>query len=128
MTSNYKAEEKKLHEIIEKHVKPTNSESSVKLTIYYRNRKLKDMIIKNKPKRTLDEQKRHHVVYQYSCNLAGCNAPQYIGYTTCTLYDRFGQHTQSGSIKKHRSEKHEILRTTRRELLQENKTPSSVQQ
>ena len=117
MNSNYKADEKILQNVIEKHVQPVNPENSIKLVIFYRNRKLKDMLIRNKMQLDRSKDKRHHVVYQYTCNMAGCSAPQYIGYTTCTLYDRFGMHTQSGSIKKHLSEVHNIQRTPRRELL-----------
>ena len=50
--------------------------------------------------------------------MMGCNSPLYIGYTTCTLYDRFGMHTQNGSIKKHLAEAHNIQRIPRRELLE----------
>ena len=117
MTTNYKAEEKKLQEIIQKHVTSTPETSSVKLIIYYKNRKLGNMLIRNRMYRAIPQEKRHHVVYQYTCNMAGCNAPKYIGYTTCALYDRFGMHTQNGSIKRHLVETHDAVRLKRRDLL-----------
>ena len=61
---------------------------------------------------------RHHVVYQFQCNKEGCNAPdppRYIGYTTCTLADRFAQHV---SVKKHMTEAHGITRVNKRNLLE----------
>ena len=117
MTSNYKTDEKQLKNIIQKYIKPVVAEAPVTLVIYYRNRKLGNLIISNKPRGTRNLEDRHHVVYQYNCNLEGCQAPAYIGYTTCSLYDRFGMHTQRGSIKGHMVESHNILRTPRRDLL-----------
>ena len=93
MTTNYEAEEKKLQEIIQKHFTQTPETSSLQLIIYYKNRKLSNMLISNRTYRVTPQEKPHHVVYQYTCNMAGCNAPKYIGYTTCALYDRFDIHT-----------------------------------
>lgn len=119
MTSNYKNEEKSLHNIIDKHIKPTNPSAKVKLIIYYRNRKLRNLFIKNKPNIAIDPALKHHVVYQYTCDKGGCNSNnKYIGYTTTTLYQRFGSHTQSGSIRKHLTEEHGITSLKRRDLLE----------
>ena len=42
----------------------------------------------------------------------------YIGYTTCSLYNRLGCHTQSGSIVSHLRETHGVSGTIpRRDLL-----------
>ena len=117
MTSNYKADEKQLKNIVQKYIQPVETSSKVTLIIYYRNRKLGNLFIRNKPQGIRNLEDRHHVVYQYICNMEGCNAPDYIGYTTCSLYERFGMHTQRGSIKGHMVDTHNVLRTPRRDLL-----------
>ena len=118
MHSNYKVDEKQLQNIITKYIKPADENHQVKLQIYYRNRKLKNLFIKNQDKRDNDIRDRHHVVYQYTCNQSGCNSTQsYIGYTTCTIDDRFRMHAQSGSIKKHLSEHHGITRIPKNDLI-----------
>ena len=117
MTSQYKLDEKKLKSLITDHVHPATGRV-VKFHIFYKNRKLQNLFIHNKPKVDTPADKLHHVVYQYTCENEGCNAPKYIGYTTCTLYSRFGGHTQSGSIMKHQRECHGVTGTIyRRNLL-----------
>ena len=112
MCKNYKVEEKHLNSIISKNVKPSNDNDKLKLVIYYKTRKLKELFIKNKPTTSKSIANRHHVVYAYSCTLEGCNAsPKYIGYTTCTIDERFRMHAQNGSIKKHLLETHNMTRT-----------------
>ena len=122
MTSNYKNDEKSLHNIIEKHVKPVKDNEKVKLIVFYRNKKLSKLFIKNKPITTIDASKEHHVVYQYTCDHESCNsANKYIGYTTTTLYQRFGCHTQNGSIKKHLTEEHAATSLRRSDLIKNTK-------
>ena len=60
---------------------------------------------------------RNHVVYQYKCDRAECNFSIYIGYTTCSLYERFKLHTQTGSIIQHLRVAYNIDRLPRRQLL-----------
>ena len=119
MTTNYKVEERQLEDIIKKHVHTTNEEKVLKLSIYYKNKKLKNLFIKNNiANNNNDHTQRHHVVYQYTCDQGGCNTPhQYIGYTTCTLHERFKMHTQTGSIKRHLQECHAIPKIPRKQLL-----------
>jgi hypothetical protein len=121
MSASYKSEEMQLQQIIKENVTPVKGSDEVKLLIYYRNRKLRDLIISNKAKSphpaTSD---RHHVVYQYTCTRDGCNSsPKYIGYTSTTVWERFGMHTQTGSIKKHLHDVHEIVRIPRRDLIKD---------
>ena len=58
----------------------------------------------------------------YTCNKDGCNSSsnpkKYIGYTTCTLEERFRTHTQIGSIKNHLVTAHNINRIPKNELLE----------
>jgi len=118
MSSNYKVEEKRLKEIFYKNVKPVTAENSVSLNIYYRNPKLHNLFIKNKPNLTKSTAQRSHVVYQYTCNQAGCNSAQsYVGYTTCTLAERFRMHTHNGSIKKHLVEHHNFRNICKEDIL-----------
>ena len=122
MCKNYKVEEKQLSSIIDKNVKPTNEDDKLKLIVYYKTRKLRELFIRNKPISPKTIANRHHVVYAYSCNLEGCNAsPKYIGYTTCTVDERFKMHAQNGSIKKHLVENHGMTRTPKNDLVSSTK-------
>ena len=112
MWSNYKIDEKQLTEIIKKNVKPVDSNVSINLNIFYKIRKLKNIIITNNPHKPTC---RFNVVYQYTCNLGECNSLTYIGYTEQTLEERFRQHQ---SVKKHIREIHNIARIKTSELLE----------
>ena len=50
MTTNYKAQEKQIHQIIRKNITCLKAESYVKVIIYYKNRRLKILFIRNSPK------------------------------------------------------------------------------
>ncbi len=76
-------------------------------------------MIRNKTRTNHEHILRHNVVYQYKCDQVGCNSfPDCIGYTSCTLTERFKMHTQTGSIKKHLREVLGKDKVTRAELLQ----------
>ena len=47
MTDNYKEEEKQLEAIVTKNIAPRDHSKEVKLMIYYKNKKLKQLFIKN---------------------------------------------------------------------------------
>ena len=96
MTGTYKMTEKEINKIITQNVKP-NSDAKLKLFIYYKNKKLRQLFIKNNPQKSNES---HHVIYKYTCDQAQCTAAHanYIGHTTTTLKERFKQHS---SIKKH---------------------------
>lgn len=115
MTSNYKMEELQIKEIIDKNVKPTNSSDSIQLHIFYRNKKLKNLVIKNRYHKPDSD---HHVVYQYACDMGECNSLEtYIGYTESTLTERIRNHGQHGAIINHLQEKHKIVRRKTADLL-----------
>ena len=121
---NHKTEENQLEQIVHRNIQPVATTEEIKLLIYYRNRKLKDLFIRNKPRTqnaTISD--RHHVVYEYTCNRDGCSSSPkcYVGYTTATVWERFGMHTQTGSIKKHLIEDHDINRIPRRDLIKDVK-------
>jgi len=118
MSSHYKADETRIRSIISDNIRPTVDSTKVNLIIYYKNRKLKDLVIRNRPRVNTELAERHGVVYQYICSDVGCHPSQtYIGYTTCTLADRFRMHAVSGSIKKHLVDCHGYTRVTKAELL-----------
>ena len=51
-------------------------------------------------------------------DIHGCNSNhKYIGYTTCTVAERFRMHTQAGSIKKHLTEVHGMNRIPKKDLI-----------
>ena len=116
-SSNYVTEEKKLNNIIKRNIRAHEINRPVSLYIYYRNRKLGSLLIRNKMyKKDIDSR----VVYQYTCKDGRCNSASYIGYTTCTLAKRFYTHAQSGSIRLHNKNTHNSKPLTK-ELLSSTK-------
>ena len=105
MSSQYKQEEKNLQDIIKNNIKPVNNQK-IELMIYYKNKKLSNLLIRNNPHKDSEE---NHVVYQYKCPSGECEPPQtYIGYTTTTLKQRTTSHAQNGSIKDHNTTTHQL--------------------
>ena len=102
MTRDYKQDENNLRRIIRSNVKPTSEAQRINLIIYYKNRKLKNVIIKNNPNKPTEES---NVIYKYSCNVQSCKETDefYVGMTTVTLKERFKQHS---AIKKHFEQTH----------------------
>ena len=119
MNSNYKQDELKLKNIIQNNISCVDNEQKLKIVIYYKTKKLKNLVIKNNCTKSTELSSQHHVVYQYSCIKDGCHSvgKKYIGFTTTTLKERMVQHS---SIKKHHSLVHkqkvgykDILENTR---------------
>ena len=81
-SNTYKMEKMKLRDVIEKYVQPSNKERTINLNIYYKNRKLKNILMKNNHEQPSEDNAR--VVYAFSCYETGCNS-SYIGYTTNKL-------------------------------------------
>ena len=111
MTSDYKQQERNLKNIVHRSVTPVGRDAKINLHVFYRNRTVRKLFIHNKVYRCREE---FNVVYRYTCNIAGCNSAQYIGYTEQTLSGRFRQHK---SIKEHLSIVHD-RRYVAREVLQ----------
>ena len=111
MTSLYKQEERRIKEIITNNLKGKNDEK-IKLLVYYKSKKVRDLFIKNNIHNTPHE-KKSHVVYSFSCKYEGCRPlTQYIGYTECVLADRMRNHAQNGAIIKHSIDAHQHKLTT----------------
>ena len=100
MTSSYKIDEKVLKNII----KCTNENESIKLNIYYKNRKVSNLVMKNIPNTT--KLQRTNILYKYECNVGDCEPQAYIGYTRTTLSRRITMHLQSGAPLKHSQDFH----------------------
>lgn len=60
MISNYKAEEKTVTNIVEKHVLQTSPDQEVRLIVYCKTRKLTNIVIKNRAIEEADPNKRDH--------------------------------------------------------------------
>jgi len=67
------------------HLKPKNNYKKVKISLYYRPKKLQVPTIL-----------RRAIVYYFKCNQDSCNAT-YIGYTMCKLITRAKQHRYNNS-------------------------------
>ena len=106
MTSQYKQDEATLKKIIDNNVLASDPEQKIKLLIYYKNKRLRNLFIKNN-QHTAEHKNRSHLVYQYACKKDGCQpSTSYIGYTECTLVDRLRNHTQNGAIRSHNIDVH----------------------
>jgi hypothetical protein len=103
-------EEKRIKKVISRSVTPVDPAKMIELRIYYRNIKLRNLLIKNKMHRNNVDSR---VVYQYTCPEASCNASSYVGYTTCTVAQRFYAHAQSGAIRLHNKNIHSTKPLTR---------------
>lgn len=100
MTPNYKQTENEIKHILNSNT--TAAKDNIKLLIYYKNKKVRNLFIRNNCNTHRQE---HNVVYEYVCNEEHCSAvhTSYIGHTTTTIKERFKQHT---SIKKHFRDTH----------------------
>ena len=102
MTSQHEQEEKNLKKIVQSHINPTIN-AKIQLSIYYKNRKLSNLPIRNK---LFTDESNSHVVYKYVCE--ECQPSNfYIGYTTTTLKQCALAYTQKGSIKTHNKDSHD---------------------
>ena len=108
-TANYKNDEEEIKAVLRRNVKPKDISHKLVLSVYYKNRKLKQLLIGNKLHGKTEDAR---VVYQYTCEEDTCNGVSYIGYTTCSLRKRFYMHVQSGSIKSHLTEVHRVKPTS----------------
>ena len=108
MSSSYKEEEKCLKKIISNNVKPTDPETTINLTIYYKTKRTSSLIMKNSCLPQTNQFQEVNLVYKYSCNIDDCSRlnSKYIGFTTTTLSKRISAHLQDGAIKRHHRTAH----------------------
>ncbi|MPC62568.1 hypothetical protein E2C01_056654 [Portunus trituberculatus] len=107
MSQDYKAEERIIKNIIHKNVKPTDPERRLQLTIYYKNMKTSNLLIKNRPQQKKTSLQEDHVIYEHTCTVEGCGPQSYIGMTRTTLSRHLTCHLQDGAIKNHYTTKHQ---------------------
>ena len=102
MTNKHKIEEKELNKIVHRDIRHHDESKKGELRIYYNNRKVKNLFIKNNNNKPVED---YNVVYQFNYDKVPCNEAQtcYIGHTTTTIKERTKQHS---SIKKHYKETH----------------------
>ena len=80
---------------------------SLKLRIYYKNRTVSNLFIKNNPHCKSPEQ-RSHVVYRHTCNAEECySSKTYVGQTTTTLKQRMTTCALNGQINTHNLEENQ---------------------
>ena len=106
-SDNYKIDENALRKIIKNHV--CQIETKIKLSIYYKSRKISNLIMKNNlSENRISHGDRSHVIYEFTCSLGECMSTKnsYIGMTKCTLRERLSKHKQRGSIYNHLFTKH----------------------
>ena len=118
MNSSYKTDEKCLREILQENIKVKGEDHKVKLIIFYKTRKTRDLFMKNNLCPKVRDLSQTYVVYEYKCQIGDCkHQPKsaYDGITTCMLSRRLSNHLQMGAILQHCSDKHE-LKITRKQL------------
>ena len=90
-------------------IRSTAATDRIKLLIYYKNMKLRNLIMKNNPCKKSGPLQETNVIYKYSCHKEGCRLLQnvnYIGLTSTTLSRRLTCHLQTGGPKNHMREAH----------------------
>ena len=120
MSSAYKTDERILKDIVRRGVHPVDQEDKLEMVIYYRNRKINNLIMKNNQNEKTGDLGRTGVIYQYTCQTGDCKLQNisYIGMCTTTLSRRLTCHLQSGTPKNHSLQEHGTPLT--REALVEN--------
>ena len=108
MTTNYKADEKALRQIINRNVTPQNKKDRLQVVIYYRNKRTSNLVMKNNTHEG-GKLKATNVVYAFKCTYGDCEPRPdavYIGHTTTSLSRRLTCHLQSGAPLQHMQDAH----------------------
>ena len=111
MNSGYRDDENHLKQIIKENIKVKNAEDRIKLVIYYKTTKTRDLIMKNNLCPKIRDLAKTNAVYQYDCKIGECthlpkNMAAYTGLTTCTISRRLSNHLQTGAILQHCKDNH----------------------
>jgi hypothetical protein len=109
MNCGYKTDERVLNAIVQNNIRCTTQNGRIKLLIYYKNQKIKNLIMKNNPCKKSGPLQETNVVYKFSCKIEGCRLLKnvnYIGLTTTTLSRRLTCHLQTGGPKNHMRDAH----------------------
>ena len=119
MNSEYQKDEKMLKDLIRDNVTMKENQK-LKLVIYYKSRKTRDLVMKNNLGNKVRELAKTNVIYDINCQKGGCEHlprrnSRYSGLTTCTLSRRLTFHLQDGAVQRHCIQKHEE-KVTRKEI------------
>ena len=104
MSNSYKTDERVLKEIVVRNVSCVNDNDELKLIIYYKNKRVNQLIINNNPTKKTDSLQQTNVIYEFSCPKEDCKLLQnikYIGMSSTTLSRRLTCHLSSGGPKQH---------------------------
>ena len=101
MNNKYKIDEKIMNNIITKNIKSTDTNQKIKLLIYYKNAKTANLITKNNNLTNDNPLQKSYVIYQYQCQIEGCDLQTYIGITITTLSRRLTCHLSNGGPSMH---------------------------
>jgi hypothetical protein len=119
MNSQYQKDEKVLRDLIRDNV-TMKGNNRLKLVIYYKSRKTRDLVMKNNLGNNVRELARTNVIYDIDCRKGGCeHLPKrnrsYSGLTTCTMSRRLTFHLQDGAVQRHHIATHKE-KVTRKEI------------
>ena len=119
MSSHYQKDEKVLKDLIAENV-TMKEKNRLKLVIYYKNRKTRDLVMKNNLGNKVRELARTNVIYDIRCQKGECDhlPPRnstYSGFTTCTMSRRLTFHLRDGAVQRHCIAKHKE-KVTRKEI------------
>ena len=120
MNNKCKEDERVLKRIVKENVSLKNNRDRLKLVIYYKNMKSRNLIMRNNCAKKPREFAKTHVVYKFRCKKGDCEhlpprETTYPGLTTDTLSRRLSFHLQNGAIRKHCEAKHGSM-ITRKEI------------
>ena len=99
-----------MRQIVKKKVTPTDPNKKLLFTIYYKNKKTSDLLLRNSPKIEKKEIQKSNVIYRYTCSRGICEAlpSTYIGMTTMKLTRRLSYHLNNGAPKNHAQKMHKV--------------------
>ena len=120
MNNKYKEDERVLKKIVKENVSLRNNHDRLKLVIFYKNMKSRNLVMRNNCAKKPREFAKTHVVYKFRCKKGDCEhlPPRnttYLGLTTDTTSRRLSFHLQKGAIRNHCEAKHGSM-ITRKEL------------
>ena len=120
MNDKYREDERVLKRIVKENVTLKNNHDRLKLVIFYKNMKSRNLVMKNNCAKKLRELAKTNVVYKFRCRKGDCEhlpprETTYPGLTTDTLSRRLSFHLQNGAIRKHCEAKHGSM-ITRKEI------------
>ena len=120
MNTKHREDERVLKKILKDNVILKNKDDKLKLVVFYKNLKTRNLVMRNNMKKKPRELAKTDAIYQFQCKKGDCEhlpprSGAYTGLTTNTVSRRLSLHLQSGAIKLHSEEKH-ASKITRNEI------------